>query len=157
MLVLQRKKNQSIIINDNIEVSVLEIGTDWVKLAFNAPKDVSILRKELIEAAKVNREAAKADSGALDAVKKMMKKEENNTLIILERMEITGKYRIKIAIFLACIPDNLLFFSNYRKNMENCLILWAISRNNCNQHMGRLVDNRRPFIYYINYVPHICP
>ncbi|MCI9680315.1 MAG: carbon storage regulator CsrA [Lachnospiraceae bacterium] len=76
MLVLQRKKNQSIIINDNIEVSVLEIGTDWVKLAFNAPKDVSILRKELIEAAKVNREAAKADSGALDAVKKMMKKEE---------------------------------------------------------------------------------
>ena len=69
MLVLQRKKNQSIIINDNIEVSVLEIGTDWVKLAFNAPKDVSILRKELIE-------AAKADSGALDAVKKMMKKEE---------------------------------------------------------------------------------
>ncbi len=73
MLVLQRKKNQSIIIN---EVSVLEIGTDWVKLAFNAPKDVSILRKELIEAAKVNREAAKADSGALDAVKKMMKKEE---------------------------------------------------------------------------------
>ena len=74
MLVLQRKKNQSIIINDNIEVSVLEIGTDWVKLAFNAPKDVSILRKELIEAAKVNREAAKADSGALDAVKKMMKK-----------------------------------------------------------------------------------
>ncbi|MCI9017935.1 MAG: carbon storage regulator CsrA, partial [Lachnospiraceae bacterium] len=68
MLVLQRKKNQSIIINDNIEVSVLEIGTDWVKLAFNAPKDVSILRKELIEAAKVNREAAKADSGALDAV-----------------------------------------------------------------------------------------
>ena len=76
MLVLQRKKNQSIIINDNIEVSVLEIGTDWVKLAFEAPKDVSILRKELIEAAKVNREAAKADSGALDAVKKMMKKEE---------------------------------------------------------------------------------
>ena len=76
MLVLQRKKNQSIIINDNIEVSVLEIVTYWVKLAFNAPKDVSILRKELIEAAKVNREAAKADSGALDAVKKMMKKEE---------------------------------------------------------------------------------
>ena len=76
MLVLQRKKNQSVIIGENIEVTVLEIGRDWVKLAFNAPKDVSILRKELIEAAKVNREAAKADSGALDAVKKMMKKEE---------------------------------------------------------------------------------
>ena len=43
MLVLQRKKNQSIIINDNIEVSVLEIGTDWVKLAFNAPKEITII------------------------------------------------------------------------------------------------------------------
>ena len=76
MLILQRKKNESVIIGENIEVTVLEIGMDWIKLAFNAPKDVSILRKELIEAAKVNREAAKADSGALDAVKKMMKKEE---------------------------------------------------------------------------------
>ena len=76
MLVLQRKKNESVIIGENIEVTVLEIGMDWIKLAFEAPKDVSILRKELIEAAKVNREAAKADSGALDAVKKMMKKEE---------------------------------------------------------------------------------
>ena len=76
MLILQRKKNESVIIGENIEVTVLEIGMDWIKLAFEAPKDVSILRKELIEAAKVNREAAKADSGAVDAVKKMMKKEE---------------------------------------------------------------------------------
>ena len=76
MLILKRKKNESVIIGENIEVTVLEIGMDWIKLAFEAPKDVSILRKELIEAAKVNREAAKADSGALDAVKKMMKKEE---------------------------------------------------------------------------------
>ena len=76
MLILQRKKNESVIIGENIEVTVLEIGMDWIKLAFEAPKDVSILRTELIEAAKVNREAAKADSGALDAVKKMMKKEE---------------------------------------------------------------------------------
>lgn len=76
MLILQRKKSESVIIGENIEVTVLEIGMDWIKLAFEAPKDVSILRKELIEAAKVNREAAKADSGALDAVKKMMKKEE---------------------------------------------------------------------------------
>ena len=76
MLILQRKKNESVIIGENIEVTVLEIGMDWIKLAFEAPKDVSILRKELIEAAKVNREASKADSGALDAVKKMMKKEE---------------------------------------------------------------------------------
>lgn len=74
MLVLQRKKNQSIVIDDNIEISVLEIGADWVKLALSAPKDISILRKELIEAAKINRESAGV--GSLDAVKKMIKKEE---------------------------------------------------------------------------------
>lgn len=75
MLVLQRKRNQSIVIDDNIEISVLEIGADWVKLALSAPKDISILRKELIEAAKVNQESAGV--GSLDAVKRMIKKEEN--------------------------------------------------------------------------------
>lgn len=77
MLVLQRKRNQSIVINENIEISVLEIGADWVKLAFSAPKDIYILRKELVEAAKVNQEAATSGVGSLDAVKKMIKKEEN--------------------------------------------------------------------------------
>lgn len=76
MLVLQRKRNQSIVIDDNIEISVLEIGADWVKLALSAPKDISILRKELIEAAKVNQESAGV--GSLDAVKRMIKKEEKH-------------------------------------------------------------------------------
>ncbi|MCI8376684.1 MAG: carbon storage regulator [Lachnospiraceae bacterium] len=74
MLVLQRKKNQSILIGDQIELSVLEIGSDWVKLALSAPKDISILRKELTEAARANRESAGVSS--LDAVKKIIKKEE---------------------------------------------------------------------------------
>lgn len=74
MLVLQRKKNQSIMIGDNIELSVLEIGGDWVKLAISAPKDISILRKELAEAVQANRESAGV--GSLDALKKIIKKEE---------------------------------------------------------------------------------
>lgn len=76
MLILQRKKNESVIIGENIEVTVLEIGLDWIKLAFNAPKDISILRKELVEAAKVNQESAIVGPGSLDAVKKMIKREE---------------------------------------------------------------------------------
>lgn len=68
MLVLQRKKHESIIINENIELSVLEIGSDWVKLAISAPKDVSILRAELAEAAAANRESA--DTASLTALKK---------------------------------------------------------------------------------------
>lgn len=74
MLVLQRKKNQSIMIGDNIELSVLEIGGDWVKLAISAPKDISILRKELAEAVQANRESAGV--GSLDALKRIIKKEE---------------------------------------------------------------------------------
>ena len=74
MLVLQRKKNQSIVIGNNIELSVLEIGADWVKLALSAPRDVSILRKELVEAAEANRESAGV--GSLDLMKKIIKKED---------------------------------------------------------------------------------
>ncbi len=40
MLILQRKKNESVIIGENIEVTVLEIGMDWIKLAFEAPKPI---------------------------------------------------------------------------------------------------------------------
>ncbi len=73
MLVLQRKKNQSILVGDNIEFTVLEIGTDWVKLAVSAPKDVSILRNELAEAAKANREST--ETAPMNMLKKIMKKE----------------------------------------------------------------------------------
>ena len=47
MLALARKVNESIILNDNIEVTVLEIKGDQVKIGINAPKDVPIYRKEL--------------------------------------------------------------------------------------------------------------
>ena len=73
MLVLQRKRYQSIMIGDNIELSVLDIGSDWVKLAISAPKDISILRAELAEAAKANRESA--DTASMNALKKIMKKD----------------------------------------------------------------------------------
>lgn len=57
MLILQRKKEQTLNIGDNISITVLEIGNDWVKLAIDAPRDISILRSELLEAASANQEA----------------------------------------------------------------------------------------------------
>lgn len=57
MLILQRKKEQTLTIGENIHITVLDIGNDWVKLAIEAPRDVSILRTELIEAASANQEA----------------------------------------------------------------------------------------------------
>jgi len=50
MLVLTRKKDESIIIGDDIEIIVSEISEDKVKLAIKAPKNVKIFRKELIKA-----------------------------------------------------------------------------------------------------------
>ena len=47
MLALTRKKGESIVINNNIEISVLEIRGDQMKIGISAPKDVPIYRKEV--------------------------------------------------------------------------------------------------------------
>lgn len=63
MLALARKLNESIIINDNIEVTILEVKGDQVKIGINAPKSVPIYRKELFEQIqKSNTEAAEVAS-----------------------------------------------------------------------------------------------
>lgn len=52
MLVLSRKKGESIVIHDNIEVTILDIDAETIKVGINAPKQVSIYRKELYDAIK---------------------------------------------------------------------------------------------------------
>lgn len=81
MLVLYRKKGDSILIGEDITVTVVESSSDGVRLAIDAPRDVAILRKELLEAAEVNREAAKADAANKKALLKMneiLKKKEHD-------------------------------------------------------------------------------
>jgi len=50
MLVLSRKKNESIVINDDITIVVVEIRGDKVRLGVNAPKEVPVHRQEVYEA-----------------------------------------------------------------------------------------------------------
>lgn len=50
MLVLSRKKNESIIINDNIVVTIIEIRGDKIRLGIEAPKNVTVHRREVYEA-----------------------------------------------------------------------------------------------------------
>ncbi|MCQ6563561.1 carbon storage regulator CsrA [Paenibacillus mendelii] len=58
MLVLSRKKGEAIMIGSEIELTVLEVTADGVKLGISAPKEVGILRKELfIAIADTNKEA----------------------------------------------------------------------------------------------------
>ena len=47
MLALTRQKGESLVINNNIEVTILEIRGDQIKLGISAPRDVSIYRKEV--------------------------------------------------------------------------------------------------------------
>lgn len=74
MLVLQRKREESVVIDENVTISILEIGTDWVKLAIDAPKDVKILRSELVEAANINQEASGLTETSILALTKLWKK-----------------------------------------------------------------------------------
>lgn len=80
MLILQRKNNQSLTIGDNITVTILETGNDWVKLAIDAPKEISILRTELLEAASANQEAASTqlNESSISKIKDLMSQSKNS-------------------------------------------------------------------------------
>lgn len=78
MLILSRKINESIIIGDNIEVMVVEIKGDQVKLGINAPREVSLYRGEIFEAIQEeNKNAAKSSLSA--EVSKLLKKKKKSS------------------------------------------------------------------------------
>lgn len=59
MLALSRKKDEAIIINDDIEITVIEIKGEQVKLGITAPKSVPVYRKEVyVQIQQANKEAA---------------------------------------------------------------------------------------------------
>lgn len=61
MLALTRKKGEAIVINNNVEITVLEVKGDQVKLGIHAPKEVPVYRKEVyVQIQEANREAANA-------------------------------------------------------------------------------------------------
>ncbi|MBA5851083.1 carbon storage regulator CsrA [Clostridium sp. cel8] len=71
MLVISRKKGESLLIGDDIEITVSKIEDGSVKLSISAPKSVTILRKELYkEVEKENRSAAASDMSLLKKFKK---------------------------------------------------------------------------------------
>ena len=76
MLVLQRREGESIRIGDDIELTVAEINPGVVKIAIKAPKEISILRTELIIAADMNKESI-LKSGDIQMIKNIAKKDAN--------------------------------------------------------------------------------
>ena len=63
MLALTRKKGESLVINNDIEITILEIRGDQIKLGVSAPKEVPIYRKEVYtQIQQVNRKSADAQN-----------------------------------------------------------------------------------------------
>lgn len=70
MLALTRKKGESLVINNNIEITVMEVRGDQVKIGISAPKEVPVYRKEIyLQIQKENEEAMKSED--LDKLKNL--------------------------------------------------------------------------------------
>lgn len=63
MLVLSRQRDETIMIGDDIEVTVVDIRGDKVRLGINAPKSISVHRKEVYDAIRNENRAAAAQAG----------------------------------------------------------------------------------------------
>ncbi len=71
MLALTRKKGETIIINDNIEITVLGTNGDQVKLGISAPKHIPVFRKEIYE--QIQQENKESVKNNFDLVKNYKK------------------------------------------------------------------------------------
>ena len=66
MLALTRKKGEALVINNNIEITILEIRGDQIKIGITAPKDVPIYRKAVyIQIQEENKAAISVDSAEI--------------------------------------------------------------------------------------------
>ena len=71
MLALSRKKNEAIVINNNIEVTILEVKGDQVKVGITAPKEIPVYRKEVyVQIQNANKEAVTAEG--MEALKNLL-------------------------------------------------------------------------------------
>lgn len=70
MLALSRKKNESIVINNDIEITVLDIKGDQVKIGISAPKSVPVYRKEVYLQIQESNKAA-SESAGIEALKNL--------------------------------------------------------------------------------------
>ncbi len=74
MLVLKRKAGESIIVADNIEIKIIEVEEGRIKIGIDAPKEVSIIRKEVLDETKSeNKTAAQNRNIDKSALTKMLK------------------------------------------------------------------------------------
>lgn len=91
MLVLTRKNGQKIIINDNIEITILDSKFDNCKIAINAPKEVKIYREEVYKQIQLsNKMSNNASIDSIDSLSSLIDKnletdKKTNKVIIIKK------------------------------------------------------------------------
>ena len=80
MLVLSRKQNQSLIIGDNIVITILSIERDQIRLGIEAPKDIPIMRRELFDAVREQevlaaKLASRTEASAIEDLRKFLEQQ----------------------------------------------------------------------------------
>ena len=77
MLILTRKVEQGIVINNDVVVRVLSIDGERVKIGVDAPRSISVLREELLaEVASENREAATRPNNGTDQLRRLRRPQQ---------------------------------------------------------------------------------
>lgn len=77
MLVLTRKSGESLIIGENIVITVVEVRGGQVKIGVEAPQEIYVYRKELLEKIKrENVDAARSNKAYINSLAKMLKKKD---------------------------------------------------------------------------------
>lgn len=79
MLILARKNGQKIIINDNIEITILESKNDNCKIAIEAPKDVKVYREEVYKQIKSSNKKSTTSLSDLGQIAELMPKTDEAT------------------------------------------------------------------------------
>jgi carbon storage regulator len=79
MLILTRKLNESINIGDNVEVSVIEIKGDQVKLGISAPREIKVYRKEVYLAIQRENEEASRTPIELPVLGNLIENDSSNS------------------------------------------------------------------------------
>ncbi len=75
MLILRRKKNESILIGEDIRITILECAGDGVRIAIDAPKQISIIREELSAAEETNKMALSPKTSAIQSLQAALAKQ----------------------------------------------------------------------------------